>query len=133
MKLVLNGGPGSGDPSDDSKATIQRRLMHAAVGIDAELGSNPGTQPSSSNKSQSGNRVLGGKRVVFSARAVQNEPARDDVFRRRVEQVGGTYISGLSQGENGVTREVLEDADVFVTLYQEGVEYELVRGLISST
>jgi hypothetical protein len=106
--------------------------MRAAVGIDPELGSNPGTQPSSSNKSQSGNRVLGGKRIVFSARAVQNEPPRDEVFRRRVEQVGGTYVSGLSLGEGGVTREVLEDADVFVTLFQEGDEYELVRGFISS-
>ncbi|KAG9090769.1 hypothetical protein FRC06_000887 [Ceratobasidium sp. 370] len=124
-KLVVNGGVGAGDAPDDSKATTQRRLMRAAAGIEAELGSNSSTQPSSLNKSQSSNRVLGGKRIVFSARAVQNEPQRDDVFRRRVEQVGGTYISGLSLGEGGVTKEVLEDADVYVTIYREGDEYDL--------
>ncbi|KAG8714575.1 hypothetical protein FRC08_011723 [Ceratobasidium sp. 394] len=124
-KLVVNGGVGAGDAPDDSKATTQRRLMRAAAGIEAELGSNPSTQPSSLNKSQSSSRVLGGKRIVFSARAVQNEPARDDVFRRRVEQVGGTYISGLSLGEGGVTKQVLKDADVYVAIYREGDEYEL--------
>ncbi|KAG9122115.1 hypothetical protein FRC07_001643 [Ceratobasidium sp. 392] len=126
-KLVLNGGANTKDVPDDSRATAQRRLMRAAAGIDAELGSNPSTQPSSLNKSQSSNRVLGGKRIVFSARAVQNDPQRDDVFRRRVEQVGGTYISGLNLGEGGVTREVLEDADAYITIHREGDEYELAQ------
>ncbi|QRV91030.1 PTCB-BRCT domain protein [Ceratobasidium sp. AG-Ba] len=124
-KLVLNGGGGSVDAPAGPKATAQRRLMRAAVGIDAELGSNPSTQPSSLNKSQSGNRVLGGKRIIFSARAVQNEPQRDDVFRRRVEQVGGIYISGLSLGDCGVTKEVLDDSDVYITIYRGGDEYDL--------
>ncbi|KAG8740619.1 hypothetical protein FRC12_015939, partial [Ceratobasidium sp. 428] len=86
VKLVLNGGASTKDAPDDPKATAQRKLMRAAAGIDSEFASNPSTQPSSLNKSQSSNRVLGGKRIVFSARAVQSEPQRDDVFRRRVEQ-----------------------------------------------
>lgn len=131
--MVLNGGVLPAEPADEAKSTAQRALLRAVVGVDAELHSNSNTQPSSSNKSAFGNRVLGGKRIVFSAMAVQNEPARDDVFRRRVEQVGGTYISGLSLGANGVTKEILQDAHVFITLYRENMEYELVRSFIMST
>lgn len=124
-QLVLNGGALPTEPVDEAKSVAQRALLRAAAGVDAELHSNPGTQPSSSNRSAFGNRVLGGKRIVFSATAVQHEPARDEVFRRRVEQVGGTYISGLSLGVTGVTKEVLEDADVYITTYRENGEYEL--------
>lgn len=131
-QLILNGGVLSVEPADETKSTAQRAMLRAAVGVDAELHSNSNTQPSSSNRSAFGNRVLGGKRIVFSAMAVQNEPARDDVFRRRVEQVGGTYISGLSLGANGVTKELLQDADVFVTLYRENREYELVCSFVTS-
>lgn len=88
--------------------------------------SNPHIQCASSDSGAFVNQVLGGKRIVFSAMAVQNEPNRDVVFRRRIEQAGGTYISGLSLGANGVTKEILQDAHVFITLYQENGEYELV-------
>jgi hypothetical protein len=126
-KLLLDGAPG--DPTGGPKAAMQCGLLRAAAGVDFDPSSNPNTHLSSSNRSTFSNRVLGGKRVVFSASAVQNDPNRDQVFRRRVEQVGGTYISGLSLGENGVSEQTLEDADIFITLYRDNEEYELVRCL----
>ncbi|CAE6451118.1 unnamed protein product [Rhizoctonia solani] len=122
-KMVVDGVPEG--LADDSKALAQRHLLRAAVAADAEPVSNSGTQPSSSNRSVLSNRVLGDKRVVFSARAVQSDPNRDQVFRRRVEQVGGIYISGLSLGGNGVSRAILEDADIFITSYRGNEEYDL--------
>ncbi|KAH7344950.1 BRCT domain-containing protein [Rhizoctonia solani] len=122
-KMVVGGAPE--DIADDSKTLVQRRLLRAAIGVDLEPESNSGTQPSSSNKGACSNRVLGDKRVLFSARAVQNDPNRDQVYRRRVEQVGGIYISGLSLGGDGVSRAALEDADVFITSYRDNEEYDL--------
>lgn len=128
-KMVLDGVPG--DLGDGSKSAIQRNLLRAAANMDLDPSSNPGTQQSSSNKSAFSNRVLGGKRVIFSARAVQNDPDRDQVFRRRVEQVGGTYISGISIGGNLVPEGTLNNADIFITMYRDNDEYELVCSLKS--
>ncbi|CAE6425388.1 unnamed protein product [Rhizoctonia solani] len=122
-KMVVEGAPE--DIADDSKMLAQGRLLRAAIGVDLEPGSNSDTQPSSTNKSASSNRVLGDKRVVFSSRAVQNDPNRDQVYRRRVEQVGGTYISGLSLGGDGVSEETLKNADIFITSYRGNEEYDL--------
>ncbi|KAG8688659.1 hypothetical protein FRC11_005011, partial [Ceratobasidium sp. 423] len=122
-RMMVEGAPD--DIADDPKVLAQRRLLCAAVAMDLDPSSNSGTQPSSSNKSTFSNRVLGGKRVVFSARAVQSDPNRDQVYRRRVEQVGGIYISGLSLGGDGVSQAVLEDADVFITSYRGNEEYDL--------
>ncbi|CAE6426855.1 unnamed protein product [Rhizoctonia solani] len=120
--MVVEGVPEN--TTDDSKAVTQRGLLRAAIGTDLEPNSNSSTQPSNS-KSPFSNRVLGGKRVVFSARAVQSDPNRDHVYRRRVEQVGGTYISGLSLGGDGVSEETLKGADIFITSYRGNHEYDL--------
>ncbi|CAE6369218.1 unnamed protein product [Rhizoctonia solani] len=122
-RMVVQGVPT--ELAENPQALAQRDLLRAAIAADLEPGSNSGTQPSSSNKSALSNRVLGDKRVVFSARAVQNDPNRDQVYRRRVEQVGGIYISGLSLGGDGVSRAILEDADIFITSYRGNEEYEL--------
>ncbi|CAE7117334.1 unnamed protein product, partial [Rhizoctonia solani] len=108
----------SEDLAEDSKASAQRSLLKAA--IEADAGPN-----SSSDKNALSNRVLGDKRIIFSARAVQGDANRDQVYKRRVEQVGGIYISGLSMGGNGVSRAVLESADIFITSYQGNEEYDL--------
>ncbi|ELU41737.1 PTCB-BRCT domain-containing protein [Rhizoctonia solani AG-1 IA] len=122
--MVVEGVPEN--TTDDSKAVTQRGLLRAAIGTDLEPNSNSSTQPSNS-KSPFSNRVLGGKRVVFSARAVQSDPNRDHVYRRRVEQVGGTYISGLSLGGDGVSEETLKGADIFITSYRGNHEYDLAH------
>ncbi|CAE6385948.1 unnamed protein product, partial [Rhizoctonia solani] len=122
-KMVVEGPPEN--IADGSKALAQSSILRAAIDADLDPGSNSDAQPSPANRGVSSNRVLGDKRVVFSVRAVQGDPNRDQVYRRRVEQVGGTYISGLSLGGDGVPEETLRNADIFITSYRGNEEYDL--------
>ncbi|KAG8712729.1 hypothetical protein FRC11_014366 [Ceratobasidium sp. 423] len=99
----------------------QRGLQFLTIGENLWPGSTSGNQQSPGVTFN--NRVLDGKRVVFSARAVESDPNQDAIYRYRVEKVGGIYISGLCLGGNRVSREILESADVFITSYRDNEEY----------